>query len=126
MPDPKKLRGLTFPFRIDPTTHAVAMTEGSDKLEENLRHLLLTRPGERLMLRGYGSGVYELLQEVINPGILAVLRHHIGRTILEFEPRAMPLDVRVTLLEGELHCQILFEAEGSLRPVATTFRLSLS
>ena len=55
------LAGFAFPFRI--AGGRVDRAEGSEKVEHNLRHLLSTRLGERLMLRGYGGGVHHHLQE---------------------------------------------------------------
>jgi uncharacterized protein len=103
-----QLRGFAFPFRIDPRSGGVASTEGADKLKENLKHLLLTRIGERVMLRGYGGGVTQLLHENINDGLIAVARHQISRAILTFEPRVLPQEVTVIPRNGELFLRVLY------------------
>ena len=100
------LKGFSFPFRIDSRTGGVAVTEGGDKLQENLKHLLLTRVGERVMLRQYGGGVTDLQHEPINNALLGLARHQISKTILQFEPRVFPQDVTVIPRDGELYLRV--------------------
>ncbi len=101
------LRGFAFPFRIDSRTGGVAVTEGADrKLQENLKHLLLTRVGERVMLRNYGGGVTDLLHEPINNALMGLARHQITKAILQFEPRVLPEDVAVIPQEAELYLRV--------------------
>ncbi len=104
----KPLRGFAFPFHIDPRTGGVAVTEGEAKFQENLKHLLLTRIGERLMQRQYGGGVTQLLHENINDGLIGVARHQIGKAILQFEPRILPQEVSVIPQEGELYLRVRY------------------
>jgi len=102
------LRGIAFPFRIDPRSGGVAATEGPHKLTENLEHLLLSRIGERLMLRDYGGGVSALVQENINDALLTVARNQIAAAILRFESRVLPQDVSVIPHDGELLVRVQF------------------
>lgn len=113
MADPiAPVKGLAFPFRIDPRSGGVAIAEGPSKLRENLQHLLLTRVGERVMLREYGGGVSQLLQENINEGLIAVARLQIGGAMLRFEPRAVPQDVHVVDRAGELWLIVTYLQAG--------------
>jgi len=95
----QQVRGISFPFRVDPRTGGIAVSAGADKLRENITHLLLTRIGERIMLREYGGGVTQLLQENINDGLIAVAQHQIAKAILRYEPRILPQEV--TVAEGD-------------------------
>ena len=103
-----QIRGFAFPFRIDARTGGVAITEGDAKLKENLKHLLLTRIGERVMLREYGGGVTQLLHENINDGLIGVARHQIGKSILRYEPRVLPQEVVVIPKDGELYLRVSY------------------
>jgi hypothetical protein len=113
------LRGVAFPFRIDPRSGGVAATEGTGKLTENLERLLLTRIGERLMLRDYGGGVTQLVQENINDGLIALAQQQVGRAILRYEPRALPQDIAVTAHEAELYLRVQY-LEATTPGVQTT------
>lgn len=103
-----QLRGFAFPFRIDPRSGGVAVSEGSEKLRENLKHLLLTRVGERVMLREYGGGVTQLLHENVNDGLIAVARHQITRALVRFEPRILPQEVSVIPRGAELFLRVIY------------------
>jgi phage baseplate assembly protein W len=109
----KSIKGPSFPFRIDPRSGKVAMTTGADKLRENLKHLLLTRVGERVMVRQYGGGATQLLHENINDGLVAVARHQLTKAILRYEPRILPQDISVIPQGGELYLRITYIEAGS-------------
>ena len=109
----EQVKGPAFPFRIDPRSGGVATSDGASKLEENLEHLLLSRAGERVMLREYGGGVSQLFQENVNDGLLAVARLQIGGAMLRFEPRAMPQDLRVVDRDGELLLIVTYLQAGA-------------
>lgn len=102
------LRGFAFPFRIDPRSGGVAVTAGTQKLTENLERLLLSRVGERLMLRDYGGNATQLFQENINDGLIVVARNQIAAAILRYEPRALPQDVSVLSHEAELYVRVQY------------------
>ena len=91
----RPLRGFAFPFHIDPRSGGVAATEGAGKLQENLKHLLLTRRGERVMLRDYGGGVTQLQHENINDVLLALARRQINKAILQYEPRVLIQEISI-------------------------------
>jgi hypothetical protein len=115
-----QLRGFAFPFRIDPRSGGVAVTDEPHKLSENLEHLLLSRVGERLMVRDYGGGVSQLFQETVNEGLLEVARLQVSRAILRYEPRVLPQDVTVVPGDGSLHLRVLYVQAESPGVQATT------
>jgi phage baseplate assembly protein W len=80
-------RGLAYPFRIDPMGGGVAWAEGREKLRDNLMHLLQTNPGERAMVRTYGGGLRDLVQDPNDDVLRALAQHRIGRAIADAEPR---------------------------------------
>jgi phage baseplate assembly protein W len=102
------LSGVGFPFRIDPRSGRVATAGGTDKLTQNLQRLLLTRAGERVMLRDYGGGVNQLLQENINDALVTVARQQVGQAILRYEPRVVPQDIGVVSRDAELFLRVVY------------------
>jgi phage baseplate assembly protein W len=102
------LKGFAFPFHIDARSGGVAVAEGTDKLQDNLKHLLLTRIGERLMLREYGGGVSQLLHEPINDALIALARRQVMKALLQYEPRILPQDIAVIPQDGELFLRITY------------------
>lgn len=102
------IQGFAFPFAIDSRTGGVATAAESEKLQQNIKHLLLTHIGERAMLRTYGGGVSGLYQESINDGLLAVAQHQVAKAMLQFEPRLVPQEIRVTANEGQLYLVVRY------------------
>ena len=66
-------RGFAFPFRFDPLSHGVAWAEGPEKLHDNVMQLLQTNPGERVMRRGYGAGLRDLVQDPNDDALRAIV-----------------------------------------------------
>lgn len=88
--------GFAFPFRIDPDTGGVARSEGADKLKENLKQILLTEVGERIMRRDYGGGLWSLVNDPNNSALRAIAQHQVAKSIAQWEPRVVLQEVTVT------------------------------
>jgi phage baseplate assembly protein W len=85
-------KGLQFPIVPGPTG-ALAWSEGDDNVEQSLRILLLTRIGERVMRRDFGTKLGDM---VFRPGSdqnLRAIEREVSSAILTFEPRVEVLDV---------------------------------
>ncbi|MBG1269465.1 GPW/gp25 family protein [Nostoc sp. WHI] len=50
-----------FPFRIDTASHQAAQTRYESHVEQMIRQVLLTSPGERVNLPEFGCGLRQLL-----------------------------------------------------------------
>lgn len=50
-----------FPFRIDPTSRQAAQTGYAEHVDQMIRQVLLTSPGERADLPEFGCGIRQLL-----------------------------------------------------------------
>lgn len=109
------MKGPSLPFRFDPDTGGLVTSNSSVKTRENLKHLLLTNLGERLMLRTYGGGVRQLLHENINDGLIGVAKYRITKALLEFEPRIVLQDISIIPNEGELLIRIEYLEEENSR-----------
>jgi len=104
-----QVRGMSFPFRVDPHTGGIGVSSGSTKLRENIVHLMLTRIGERPMLREYGGGVTQLLQENVDEGLVAIAQHQFAKAMLRFEPRVLPQEISLIETEpGTLQLRVLY------------------
>lgn len=77
--------GPAFPFRI---AHGrVAASAGDAKIADDLRHLLTTRIGERLLRRGYGGGVHGRLHEPDDGTLDPLVRHEMELAIRTHLPQ---------------------------------------
>jgi uncharacterized protein len=79
-------RGLAFPPRIGPQGQ-VAWSEGEDNVRETIRILLMTRPGERLLLGSLGAGLDRSLFEPNTVSTRQTLKDRITQTLQQWEQR---------------------------------------
>ncbi len=95
--------GVSIPFRIDPATGGVAWQRNeSEKIKENIIHILMTNVGERVMRRKYGGGLRQLIHDPNNQALNAIVQHQIARTIGRWEPRVVLQSVTVAQNNGLL------------------------
>lgn len=80
-------RGWSFPPRFDPRSKRVAMVADIEDIEESLRILLATTPGERVMQPAYGCGLRRMVFETLNEQTLTAIKDRIRKAVLFFEPR---------------------------------------
>lgn len=98
-------RGWSFPPRFDPRSKAAVMVSGVADIEESLRILLSTAPGERVMLPSYGCALRRMVFEEASEQTATEIKEMIRKAILFFEPRIVlnRIDTqRVDALGGRL------------------------
>lgn len=122
--DDEDIRGVAFPFRIDPETGGVAWASGREKVRQNVRLVLGTRMGERPMLRDYGTRLPSLVQDP-NDEVLADLAQTQAReALLRWEPRILVISTRFEQQEGELRIWLTYVQVDD--PVADQMALPLT
>ena len=95
------LRGMAVPFRI--AAGGVRQSSGSRKVADDLRHLLSTRLGERVLRRGYGAGVQNRLQDPNDDTLHTLVQHEIELALIAHLPEArLTGPIRITHDESEL------------------------
>jgi phage baseplate assembly protein W len=95
------LRGMSMPFRVD--GGRVRQSAGAEKVADDLRHLLSTRLGERLLRRTYGGGVQHRLQQPNDHTLRTLIRHEIEQALRNHLPQArLTSPIRLTHDESEL------------------------
>ena len=57
-----------FPFRIDAASGQAAQTSYSNHVDQMIRQILLTDPGERVCLPTFGAGMRRLVEAVHDAG----------------------------------------------------------
>lgn len=88
------IRGLAFPFGTSFSSLPAASTD-DDVIADNIRRILLTRRGSRVMRPSTGSNVIDFVFENIGPVLRARIDDEVRRALSEGEPRAQVLEVRV-------------------------------
>ena len=101
--------GWAFPPAFDPRTREAVMVTQQQDVEESLRILLSTSPGERVMHPTYGCGLQRMVFENMDESRLTEIRSLVERAVLFFEPRVILQEVRVNtdeLFEGILRLRL--------------------
>lgn len=109
-------RGWQFPVRFDPRTREAAMVEGVPDIEESLRILLTTYPGERVMLPAYGCAVRRTVFESITESSLTALKDLVRKAVLFFEPRIVLEQLHaefVDPLNGKLELRLFYRVRST-------------
>lgn len=118
------LKGLSFPLMFN-KRGSLSTTTGVDKIKENIKAIVLTSMGERLMNPGVGSLGYKELFRNIDPMESSMLKHQIRLGVEAGESRVTVLDVDVQQpdLDGQLLVNMTFKIDTSNEFENLTFYL---
>lgn len=86
--------GLSFPLRTDVRGQLV-LVSGSEDIEQSIRIILSTRPGERVMRPTFGCNVQDLLFEPQSAATASRLQESVYEALVMWEPRIEVLSVDV-------------------------------
>lgn len=89
------LKGLSFPLRFS-GRGSFATSTGGDKIKENIKAIVLTSVGERVMNPKIGTmGLTHVFQNM-SEGQISLLKHHIKLGIETGESRVTVVDLNIT------------------------------
>ena len=113
-------RGISFPPRLGPDGR-LAFSEGPQNIREAIQVILLTVPGERLMLTGFGGKLRQFLYE---PNTVATRRQSTRlrmRTVwirsafrCSWEGRGKSMPLNVPQLDDRTFLEFLSEAQARI------------
>ncbi len=106
-------RGLAVPFGW--TDAGTAVVAGRAKVEQSIRTILGTAPGERLMRPDFGCGLATLAFAPANEATANLAAYYVGVGLRTWEPRIDVIDVTVTPRSdvAELHIMISYRLRAS-------------
>jgi len=87
-------RGWVFPTQINGQGR-VSLTTAQNEIEQAIRIILGTTPGERVMRPNFGSRLHELAFAPLNTETLALARRFVEDALKMWEPRITLLDVQI-------------------------------
>ena len=121
---PYKDVSLTFARNV--VTSDVVTVSGADAVKRSLKLLIMSRAGETPFFPEFGSLIFPLLFEPIDPITTVLLQHEMRATIAAYEPRVNIRQFTVTPSSDELGYDIdcLFTIVNQVSPVTLTLYLS--
>ena len=87
--------GWAFPIGVD-TVGEIAVAIYEEDVQEAIRIILGTEPGERVMRPEFGTGLRGLMFEPINTTTVALAQHRVQQALVLWEPRIDSVNVNVT------------------------------
>ena len=90
-----KFVGLQYPL-LKTARGILAQKNGVDQIKADLLQLLLTNPGERVMLPDFGTPLKRLIFEPNDAGLESTAKQMISNSIKKWEPRVVVTNIVVT------------------------------
>jgi uncharacterized protein len=96
-------RGLAFPLRTEPTG-SIALVGDYRELDEAIRLIIGTAPGERPMRPAFGCRIHDHVFAPVNETTIGTLAFEVERAVSQWEPRVdvVAVDVLVDTDEQSL------------------------
>lgn len=101
--------GWSFPPAFDKTGGSAVMSQAVTDIEESIRIILGTIPGERMMQPTFGCNLHRLVFEKVDSEMITEINDLVEHALLDFEPRVNFAGVDVLMRDdthGILHLQI--------------------
>lgn len=87
-------RGWGFPMRVDPNG-GIALVSDEREIEESIRVVLATSPGERVMRPEFGCAIHEHIFDVVTSALFGEIRAKVVDSLELWEPRITVTSVDV-------------------------------
>jgi phage baseplate assembly protein W len=78
-------RGISFPPRV--RDGRVVWSEGEENIRDAIRVILMTEPGERVMLPEFGAGLGRFVSEPNTPATRFAITEQVTGALARWEPR---------------------------------------
>ena len=96
-------------FNFGKSINGYFSTSADKKLvKENMKQILLTNPGERIMLPDFGVGLRRYLFEMNDEQLATVIREKIVQQIAKYEPLADIIDIQFKQQDNEMRIRITY------------------
>ena len=108
-------QGLAFPLRVN-SRGEIALVSSERDIEESIRIILGTKPGERVMRPEFGCRAHELLFEPRNAATETRMQQYVEAALQLWEPRIEVQSVDVFSdvdLDGALFVEINYVIEAT-------------
>lgn len=107
-----------FPMRTD-VTGRIVLVSREQEIEESIRLVLATAPGERPMRPDFGCAIHDFVFAPADAATAGQIAFEVRSALDRWEPRVDVLEVQVDFAgaeEGTLHIQIGYRIRGTNDP----------
>lgn len=110
--------GLNFPTRMN-ARGEIMLVSGAEDIEQSIRIILGTQPGERVMRPTFGCRAYELIFEPRSAETASLLQEYVGEALLLWEPRIEVKNINVVNDDSQ-DSAFLVEIEYEIKAIHDT------
>jgi phage baseplate assembly protein W len=114
-------KGWAFPVTSDVSGN-IEFSKYEKSIEESIRIILGTTPGERLMRPDFGCSVNELVFAPNNPQTITKAVQYVREAIIKWEPRVILKDIR-GVSDPDNPVMVNIHIEYEIRSVNTFFNM---
>ncbi|MGH3889099.1 MAG: GPW/gp25 family protein [Pseudonocardiaceae bacterium] len=110
--------GWQFPLRAD-RTGSIALVTREREIEESIRLILATAPGERPMRPEFGCAIHDFVFAPANAGTAGQLAFEVRSALDQWEPRIDLVDVQIrfdAVEQGTLYIDVHYAIRGTNDP----------
>jgi phage baseplate assembly protein W len=115
--------GWSFPMRTGPSG-GFALVSGEREIEEAMRLVLATAPGERPMRPEFGCAIHDLVFAPVNDRTVGRIRYEVRTCLDRWEPRIVVESVEVTVDPDDtsiLYIDVWYSIRGTNNPRSLVF-----
>ena len=110
-------QGIAFPFKLNPSGR-LGLANGAADIEQSIRIILGTAPGERLMRPEFGCRAYQLVFAPHDLATEGLMIYYVEEALGRWEPRIEVLEVSVLddpaqVSQGKLVVQIRYQIKAT-------------
>ncbi|WUH98492.1 GPW/gp25 family protein [Spirillospora sp. NBC_00431] len=110
--------GWGFPMRVS-ASGGIVLVSGEREIEEAIRLVLATAPGERPARPEFGCAIHDLVFAPVNEETAGRIAYEVRGSLDRWEPRIEVSDVRVSVAPDDgavLYIDIRYEVRGTNNP----------
>lgn len=87
--------GFKFPVCVDPNTGKVRTSSNEEDIQESIRLILGTSPGERPMMPDFGCSINSFVFSGSDYTTLMMMKREVENALVMWEPRIRDIDVDI-------------------------------
>lgn len=107
--------GWSFPVRVDAKTGRIALSYDARDIEEAIRMILATSPGERVMRPLFGSDLANAVFAINNASTAADVEEYVRDALARWEPRIEVIAVTVVYGRDSAARLLPFDPDTAMR-----------
>ena len=90
----RAFKDISMSILKNPFTNDISPVTNEESIKQSIRNIVLTAPGEKLFNPKFGSSVYKMLFEPLDPFMIDSLQVEIRNTISNYEKRVTVTSLR--------------------------------